>query len=108
MAATGFILAFILGGLILVLGIVFLKPLSVFLGATPAMLQETQDYMRIILIGAPYMTAQLVINNQLRFQGSAMYAMVGLVSGAVIILDWIHFLFLHVAWVYQEQHLRQF
>ncbi len=84
MAATGFILAFILGGLILVLGIVFLKPLSVFLGATPAMLQETQDYMRIVLIGAPYMTAQLVINNQLRFQGSAMYAMVGLVAGAVL------------------------
>ncbi len=30
------------------------------------------------------MMAQFVINNQLRFQGSAMYAMVGLLSGAII------------------------
>lgn len=84
MAATGFVLAFILGMVILVVGMVFLRPLSVMLGATPTMMKETQDYMRIILIGAPYMTAQLVVNNQLRFQGSAMYAMVGLVSGAVL------------------------
>ena len=35
------------------------------------------------------MTASLVLNNQMRFQGSAFYAMVGIVSGAVIniILD---------------------
>ncbi|MCH4193231.1 MAG: MATE family efflux transporter, partial [Butyrivibrio sp.] len=84
MAATGFVLAFILGMGILIVGMIFLHPLSVLLGATPTMMKETQDYMRIILIGAPYMTAQLVVNNQLRFQGSAMYAMVGLVSGAVL------------------------
>ena len=30
------------------------------------------------------MTASLVLNNQLRFQGNAVYAMIGLVSGAVI------------------------
>ena len=40
--------------------------------------------MRIILMGAPLMTCQFVINNQLRFQGSAMYAMIGLMCGAVI------------------------
>lgn len=35
------------------------------------------------------MTASLVLNNQIRFQGNAAYAMVGIVSGAVInvILD---------------------
>ena len=45
--------------------------------------------MRIILLGAPFMTSSLVLNNQLRFQGSAAYAMVGIVTGAVIniILD---------------------
>ena len=30
------------------------------------------------------MTATFVLNNQLRFQGSAMYAMVGVISGAVL------------------------
>ena len=37
-----------------------------------------------ILIGAPIMMSSLVINNQLRFQGAAIYAMAGLVSGAVL------------------------
>jgi Na+-driven multidrug efflux pump len=40
--------------------------------------------MRVILFGAPWMTASLVLNNQLRFQGSAVYGMVGIVSGAVL------------------------
>ena len=40
--------------------------------------------MRIILLGAPYMTASFVLNNQLRFQGSASYGMVGIVVGAVL------------------------
>ena len=45
--------------------------------------------MRIILMGAPFMMCQFVINNQLRFQGSAVYAMIGLLSGAIanVILD---------------------
>ena len=47
-------------------------------------MDDTISYMRIILIGAPFMMGQFVINNQLRFQGSAMYAMVGLMFGAVV------------------------
>ncbi len=43
-----------------------------------------RDYLRVILLGAPWMTASLVLNNQLRFQGSAAYAMVGITSGAVL------------------------
>ncbi len=35
--------------------------------------------MCIILIGAPYATASLVLNNQLRLRGNAVYAMIGLV-----------------------------
>ena len=42
------------------------------------------DYLRAILIGAPWMTASLVLNNQLRFQGSATYGMVGITCGAVL------------------------
>ena len=48
-----------------------------------------RQYLGWILIGAPYMTASLVLNNQLRFQGSAFYAMIGITSGGVLnmILD---------------------
>ena len=42
------------------------------------------DYLKFILIGAPYMAASLVLNNQLRFEGSAFYGMIGLTTGALI------------------------
>ncbi len=84
MAATGFFSALATGLLICILGQIFLKPLAYFLGSTETILPYTEAYLRVILIGAPWMTASLVLNNQLRFQGSASYAMVGIVSGAVL------------------------
>ena len=62
----------------------FLEPLSLLLGSTPTILPYTKDYLSIILLGAPYMTAQLVLNNQLRFQGNAFYAMIGITSGGIL------------------------
>lgn len=84
MAATGFLLAAILGVLIAVFGNIYAHPLAYILGADAISVEKTVQYMRIILIGAPFMTCQFVINNQLRFQGSAIYAMVGLFCGAAI------------------------
>ena len=87
MASTGFALALLTGLLVLALGTVFLRPLTEFLASsdvTEETLDLTMQYARIILIGAPFMMCQFVINNQLRFQGAAMYAMVGLLAGAVI------------------------
>lgn len=84
MAANGFFLSLLSGVIIAVLGIIFLNPLSVALGSTPTILPYTKRYLRIILLGAPFMTSSLVLNNQLRFQGRASFAMVGIVTGAVI------------------------
>ncbi len=84
MAATGFYAAIATGILICILGQVFLESLAYLLGSTPTILPYTEAYLRVILFGAPWMTASLVLNNQLRFQGSASYAMVGIVSGAVL------------------------
>ena len=88
-AMVGFVFALLGGLLITVLGLLFLEPLAVFLGSTKTILPYTKDYLGVILIGAPYMTASLVLNNQLRFQGNAFYAMIGLTFGAVtnIFLD---------------------
>lgn len=63
---------------------VILDPLSRMLGSTPTILPYTKDYLGIILVGAPFMMSSLVLNNQLRFQGSASFAMVGIVTGAVL------------------------
>lgn len=83
-AATGFTLALIIGVIVAVLGNLLAAPLGYALGAGPSTIHDTLIYMRIILIGAPFMIAQFVINNQLRYQGSAAYAMVGLLAGAII------------------------
>ena len=84
LAATGFFLALFLGIVVMGLGLVFLKPLCILLGSTDTILPYTEQYLGIILIGAPYMTAQLVLNNQIRFQGNAFYSMIGITTGAVL------------------------
>lgn len=84
MAATGFFSASIAGFVIMILGLVFLHPLAKFLGSTDTILPYAVDYLRIILIGTPYMCASLVLNNQLRFQSNAFFAMIGLTTGGIL------------------------
>ncbi len=84
MSATGFFSALMAGTVICILGQIFLTPLSYLLGSTDTILPYTKAYLQVILLGAPWMTASLVLNNQLRFQGSTAYAMVGITAGAVL------------------------
>ena len=84
MASTGFFYALFIGIVLAVLGQIFLTPLSKALGSTPTILPYTERYLGIILLGAPFMTSSLVLNNQIRFQGNAVYGMIGIVTGAVI------------------------
>ena len=84
MVSVAFFSAFLMGAALAVLGTLFLKPMITALGASPTSIGYTEDYVRYILIGAPFMISSLVLNNQLRFQGSAFYGMIGIASGAVI------------------------
>ena len=84
MATTGFVSAFIAGAVFGVLGLLFLDPLVQILGATPTIAPYARDYALYILIGTPFMASSLVLNNQLRFQGSAFFGMIGMGAGAVI------------------------
>ena len=84
MAATGFVLSFLTGLLIAILGHFFLTPLSIALGSTPTILPYTERYLGIILLGAPFMTTSLTLNNLMRFQGNTMYAMRGIMSGVLL------------------------
>lgn len=88
-AATGFFTALFLGLALALLGLIFLDPFVYFLGATPTIAPYAKSYIRYILIGAPYMMASFVLNNILRFQGSAFFAMLGLATGGIlnIVLD---------------------
>ena len=89
MAAIALVLSVMLGAVITVMGLIFLDPLARLLGSTDTILPYAREYLRIILLGAPYMTAALTLNNQLRFQGAAFYSMIGIGSGGIlnIILD---------------------
>lgn len=87
MAATGLALAVILGLIVTALGETFTRPIAVFLGAArqdKGFLEPTVDYLRWIFAAAPFMTCSFCLNNQLRFQGNALYGMIGVVSGAVL------------------------
>ncbi len=90
MSATGVILAFISGLLILVGGLVFIEPLTKVLGATDVSLyQATSRYLRITLVSAPVMLISLVLYNQLRLAGAGKESMIGLFIGMLLnmILD---------------------
>jgi Na+-driven multidrug efflux pump len=89
MAATGFFCSFIVGAIIAGTGTIFIKPLALLLGATDTILPYAVRYLRFILLGAPFIISSLMLNNLLRFQASAFFGMIGMVSGAVlnIILD---------------------
>lgn len=84
MASTGFFCAFIAGTLITVFGLIFLSPICKALGSTSTILPYSETYLGIILLGAPFMASSLVLNNQMRFQGNAVYAMIGIIVGAVL------------------------
>lgn len=84
MAATAFFTALIISTVVAVLGLIFLSPLSRLLGATPDVLPYSNSYLRWLLVATPFMVSQMSLNNQLRMQGNAMFAMIGIASGAVL------------------------
>lgn len=84
MASNGFFMSFIFGVVFLIAGEILLKPLSIWLGSTPTILPYTERYLGIILLGSPFLTSSLTLNNQMRLQGNARLAMFGIVAGAVL------------------------
>ena len=84
MAATGFVSALVAGAIFGLVGLIFLDGLVGILGATPTIAPYARQYAIYILIGTPFMASSLVLNNQLRFQGSAFFGMIGMGVGAVL------------------------
>lgn len=72
------------GVLIAVFGLAFQTPFMRLLGSTETILPYAKDYSRYILMAAPFMVAGCIMNNILRYEGKATYAMAGLVSGGLL------------------------
>ena len=98
--ATGFFTTFAMGVIFSILGMIFLKPLVRLLGATPTILPYAIDYTRFILLGIPFMMSSYVLNNILRFQGSALYSMFGIGFGGILNYSRPHFIF-HLNWAWR-------
>ena len=78
-----------MGIVLMVLGLLFLKPLMRLLGSTDTMMPYSCSYARYILLAAPLYCLEWALNVILRSEGSTTYAMFGLTSGGFlnIILD---------------------
>ena len=80
--------AFFIGGLIgliiTILGLTFLDPLVRFLGSTETIVPHAKDYGMWILLAAPFIICSFILNNGLRYEGKAFYAMFGLTAGGLL------------------------
>jgi len=83
-AATGFFTAFIVGVIIMILGLISIDPLVYFLGATETIAPYARDYAQYIFFGAPFIMCSFAMNNLLRFEGLAFYGMIGITSGGIL------------------------
>lgn len=82
--STAFFTAFGFGALVMVLGLSFSHTLVRILGATPTVEQYAIDYADYVLLAAPIMAANFVMNQCLRAEGSAMLSMLGMGIGGVL------------------------
>lgn len=82
--ATAFFTALAIGAALAAIGLLFLDQLVMLLGATESIAPYARDYARYILIGAPYMAGNFVLNTSLRGQGNAFYGMIGIMSGGIL------------------------
>ena len=84
MASTGLFYTLVFSLIVMLLGWIFLEPISILLGSTPTILPYTRQYLGISLLGTPFIMGTFCINNQMRFQGFTKYSIYGAISGSII------------------------
>ena len=83
-AATGFYSALAAGFFFLIFGGLLVTPLMKLLGSTDTILPYARTYAICILAAAPALVSSCVMNNILRYEGRAFFAMIGLTSGGIL------------------------
>ena len=82
--STAFFSAFAIGAALLTFGSVFMVPMVRLLGATPTCEQYSIDYATYVLMAAPFMACNFVMNQCLRSEGSATLSMIGMGFGGIL------------------------
>ena len=90
-ASTGFFSGIAIGIVFMVVGLLALEPLLMALGSTDTILPYAKQYGLCVLLSCPVVMGSFVLNNDLRYEGKAFYAMIGLILGSVINIfgDWL-------------------
>lgn len=83
-ASVAWFTGFALGCVVSVLGMTSLKPIVMLLGSTETIAPYAMAYARYIFLAAPFMMCSFIMNNLLRFQGLAVYSMVGITTGGIL------------------------
>lgn len=82
--STGFFATVLIGFLLSVFGLIFVTPLMRLLGSTETILPYAVTYAQCIFLSGTFFCSSCVLNNVLRYEGRAFFAMIGLVSGSVL------------------------
>ena len=83
-ASLSVLACLLVGTLIGVLGLIFIEPLMRMLGSTETILPYAKEYAIYILAVSPLTMASFALNNILRYEGKAFFAMIGLTIGGVL------------------------
>ena len=83
-AATGFYSAIFICVVMSLVGEWKLDELMRILGASETILPYAREYARYILLAAPIMASSFVLNNILRSEGHAKFAMIGITTGGIL------------------------
>lgn len=82
--SSAFYSALLIGSIIAIFGLLFVDDIMKLLGATTTVLPHARAYASYIFLAAPIMAASFVLNNILRSEGKARFAMVGLTTGGLL------------------------
>lgn len=82
--SSAFWMSFSLGAAISVVCFLIMNPLLRLLGSTETILPYARQYGFWIFLSGPFLTTSCTINNHLRYEGKAFYAMIGLTAGGIL------------------------
>ena len=83
-ANVAFFSVIFVGIILAAIGLFFSNSIALLLGATKTTIEYASTYLKYILLGSPFILGSFVLNNQLRYQGSALYSMIGILTGSII------------------------
>ena len=82
--SSAFFIAMGFGLILTIVGVTFMTPMVRLLGATPTCEKYAIEYATYVLLAAPFMAGNFVMNQCLRSEGSATLSMVGMGIGGVL------------------------